>query len=109
MTKDVVRKEIKKEERKVFTKKKLKDYNSFKVKPLISKILIKFTDISRLDSCNRCIYEREGLYMIEIKVILEEFEEKLNTKERVLAKIFKKTFVKVYRLGMLSCFNYFNK
>ena len=47
--------------------------------------------------------------MIEIKVILEELEEKLNTKERVLAKIFKKTFVKVYRLGMLSCFNYFNK
>lgn len=47
MKKDVVV-EIKKERKNVFTKKELKDYNKCKVKPLISKLLIKFTDISRL-------------------------------------------------------------
>lgn len=47
--------------------------------------------------------------MKETKVILEELEKELNFKEIILARIFRKTFAKVYRLGMIACFNYFNK
>lgn len=93
---------------KVFTKKDKKYYNKFKVKPLISKILIKFTDFSRLNSCNRCIYEREGLCMKERKVFLKEVEKELNLKEKILVKMFGSTFEKVYRLGMIRCFNFYN-
>lgn len=100
---------VKKYEEKVFTKTKSKGYNNLKVKPLISKLLIKLTNFSRLNSCNRCIYEREGLYMEETKVILEEIGKELNFRERILVKIFRKTFVKVYRLGMISCFKFYNK
>lgn len=101
-------KNVTKKEKKVFTKKKIKDYNIFEVKPLISKILIKFTNDSRFDSCNRCICEREGLNMEETKVILNELKKELNFKERVLMKIFSKTFKKVYRVGMIKCFNFYN-
>lgn len=107
--KDVVSKNLKENKGKVFTKKNKKDYNKFKVKPLISKVLIKFTDISRLNSCNRCIYEREGLYMKETKEIFKELKKELTFKERIITKIFKKTFIKIYRLGMIRCFNYYNK
>ena len=33
----------------------------------------------------------------------------LNLKERIIVKIFAKTFKKVYKLGMIDCFNYYNK
>ena len=99
----------KKIDEKLFTKNKEEGYNERKVKPLISKLLIKLTNFSRLNSCSRCIYEREGLYMEETKGILEELEKQLNFKQKILVKIFRKTFVKVYRLGMISCFKFYNK
>ena len=33
----------------------------------------------------------------------------LNWKEKIIVKIFTKTFKKVYKLGMIDCFNYYNK
>lgn len=41
--------------------------------------------------------------------IIEEIEKDLNRKEQVIVKIFKKLFIKVYRKGMIDCFNYYNK
>ncbi len=105
--KDVVK--VKKEEKKVFTERKSKEYNRPKVKPLISKILIKFTDISRLNSCNRCIYERGGLYMEETKVISKEIKKCLDWKLKIFVKIFPKTCIKLYRKGIADCFKYYNK
>lgn len=99
----------KKFDEKLFTKKKEKGYNKNTVKPLISKILKKLTNVSRLDSCSRCIYEREGLNMEEIKIILKDLEKQLDFKQKILVKISRKTFVKVYRLGMISCFKFYNK
>lgn len=42
--------------------------------------------------------------VVENKIIKE-----LNWKERIVVKIFRKTFYKMYRLGMMDCFNYCNK
>ncbi len=33
----------------------------------------------------------------------------LNLREKIVVKIFAKTFKKVYKLGMIDCFNYYNK
>ena len=38
-----------------------------------------------------------------------EIIKKLNIKEKIVVKIFKKTFKRVYKLGMIDCFNYYNK
>jgi len=33
----------------------------------------------------------------------------LNWKEKIIVKIFSKTFKKVYKLGMVDCFNFISK
>lgn len=80
-------------------------------KSLISKLLIEVNlNFNRLSSYNRCTNEREGLFMGKTKdIILSKEMEELNPKERFIIKIFGKTFEKVYRLGMIRCFNYYNK
>ena len=42
------------------------------------------------------------------KEILKEICVDLNWKEMVIVKLFKKTFIKAYRLGLVKCFNYYN-
>lgn len=80
-------------------------------KPLISKLLIEVNlNFNRLSSYNRYTNEREGLFMRKTKnIILNEEIKELNLKERFIIKVFGKTFEKVYRLGMIRCFNYYNK
>lgn len=41
-------------------------------------------------------------------VILDEVTNQLNWKERLLFRLFKKTFIKIYRMGTINCFNFFN-
>lgn len=45
----------------------------------------------------------------EKNVILNEVMKELNWKEKVIVKILKKTCIKLYRKGMIDCFNYYNK
>ena len=62
------------------------------------------------ESYNRYFYEREGLVMKKTKdIVLNKVLNGLSLKERILVKIFSKTFSKVYRKGMIECFNYYNK
>lgn len=42
------------------------------------------------------------------KEILKEICRDLNWIERIIIRLFKKSFVKVYRLGLVKCFNYYN-
>ena len=42
-------------------------------------------------------------------VVLNEIANELNWKEKIIIRIFPKIFVKVYRKGMVDCFNYYNK
>lgn len=37
--------------------------------------------------------------------VVEEIKKECNLRERVLLKIFAKTFVKVYHIGRIDCFN----
>ena len=96
-------------EEKAFTKKESNDI--INKNNSLSKLLIKFTCFSRLDSCNRYIYESEseGLFMRETEVVYRELKKELTFKEKIIVKIFKKTFSKMYRLGMIKCFNYYNE
>lgn len=93
----------------VFTKKESNDI--INKNNSLSKLLIKFTCFSRLDSCNRYIYESEseGLFMRETEVVYRKLKKELTFKEKIIVKIFKKTFSKIYRLGMIKCFNYYNE
>lgn len=90
MTKDVVRKEIKKEERKVFTKKRSnsrikKNHNPLKVNCKIYK-------------------RRDGLYKVNDKV-LKEIEKDLNFRERIIVRIHKNTFKKVFNKTRIEIIN----
>ena len=87
--KDVVSKNLKENERKVFTKKggnsKInKNYNPFEVDYKIYK-------------------RRDGLYMKNI--VLEEIREELDWKGKIVSYIFPKTFTKLYKLGITFGFN----
>ena len=42
-------------------------------------------------------------------VVLNEVFKGLNFKERIIVKIFQNVFIKLYRKGMIDCFNYYNK
>ena len=42
------------------------------------------------------------------KEILKEICNDLNWVERIIVRLFKKSFVKIYRLGLVKCFNYYN-
>ena len=62
------------------------------------------------DSYNRYFDESEGLVMKKTKdIVLNEVLNGLRLKEKILVKFFPKTFSKVYRKGMIKCFNYYNK
>ena len=55
-------------------------------------------------------YEREGLSMKETKdVVLNEIIKGLNWREKIIVKIYQKICIKIYRNGMIDCFNYYNK
>ena len=62
------------------------------------------------DSYNRYFDESDGLVMKKTKdIVLNKVLNGLSLKERILVKMFPKTFSKVYRKGMIECFNYYNK
>ena len=62
------------------------------------------------DSYNRYFLESEGLVMDKSKdIVLDEIMEGLNFKSRIIVRMFPKIFKKIYRKGMVKCFNYFNK
>ena len=62
------------------------------------------------DSYNRYFGESGGLVMKKTKVIvLNRVLNVLSFKEKILVRMFSKTFSKVYRKGMIECFNYYNK
>lgn len=42
------------------------------------------------------------------KLIVEELCKNLKWYERIIVKIFKKIFYKVYRIGTIACFNFYN-
>lgn len=42
-------------------------------------------------------------------VVYNVVKNELNWKEKIIVRIFKKTCIKLYRMGMLDCFNYYNK
>ena len=46
-------------------------------------------------------YEREGLFMEEKDVVVNE----LNWRERIIVKLFPRTFIKIYKLGITFWFN----
>lgn len=51
-------------------------------------------------------YEREGLYVMKTKdVVLNEIIKELNYVEKIIVRIFSKTFVKVYKMGITFGFN----
>lgn len=41
--------------------------------------------------------------------IINEVKKDLSLKERIILKLFNKTFIKIYRQGMKDCFNFYNK
>lgn len=90
--KDVV---LKENEGKVFTKRKENSKINKNYNPLTKDY--------------NSVYEREGLYMKETKVILEKLEKQSNWKVKIFVKTFPKTCIKLYRKGMVDCFNYYNK
>lgn len=91
--KDEVLEELKKDEnckKKIFTKRKVKgiinkDYNPFEV--------------------NYKIYQRrDGLYNMK-KILLDEEMKKLSFKDKLITKIFGRTFINVYKMGIEKGFN----
>lgn len=42
-------------------------------------------------------------------VILNELTKELKYKERLMVKLFPNIFIKIFRKGMIYCFNYYNK
>lgn len=47
--------------------------------------------------------------IVEEKNVVNEIVKGLNWKEKIITKIFKSTCIKLYRKGMIDCFNYYNK
>jgi hypothetical protein len=43
------------------------------------------------------------------KDVVREICKELNWMEKIIVKVFKKSFIKVYRLGLVKCFNYYNQ
>lgn len=43
------------------------------------------------------------------KDIVEEICKDLNWKERIIVRLFKNSFIKTYRLGLVRCFDFYNK
>ena len=41
-------------------------------------------------------------------VVWDEIRKGLNWKEKIIVKICKNTCIKLYRKGMIDCFNYYN-
>lgn len=41
--------------------------------------------------------------------VVEEIIRDLKWHERIVVKVFKKIFVKIYRMGMIKCFNFYNE
>jgi len=78
---------VEKNLKKVFTKEESNNIISKKYNPLNK-------------DCK--IFEREGLDMKEKDIVLEEVIEQLNFIERI---IFKKKFIKIYKLGIAFGFN----
>lgn len=59
---------------------------------------------------DKCFYERKGFLREETKdVVLDEVIKGLNRKEKFIVRICKRACIKLYKKGMIDCFNYFNK
>lgn len=91
MKKVVLTKENKKDEKKVFTKKKIrdtmkKDYNPLKVNYRLI--------------CKR----RDEFYKMK-KEILKELKRGFSCQEKLIVNIFPKTFIKAYKKGIEKGFN----
>lgn len=89
---------FKKETNNIFTKLGQKYYNKQKYNPLYK---------------DEKIYKGDGLIMKKTKetknVILNELTKELKYKERLMVKLFPNIFIKIFRKGMIYCFNYYNK
>lgn len=56
---------------------------------------------------NYKIYKRgSGLFMKEKNIILSKNTKELNLKDKIIIKLFSKTFIKVYDIGAKNYFNY---
>ncbi len=88
-------KNVEEKNEKIFTKVKSNNIMKRKYNPL---------------NKDECFYKRKGLSMGETKdVTLNEVMKGLNWKEKFILRICRKTCVKLYRKGMVECFNYINK
>jgi len=88
------RKKFKNKEKKVFTRGE-------------SNIIIK-KDCNPLSKDYKKIYKRGWLFMKGIKEVeLEEVRKRLDWKGKIIVKVFPKTFVKIYKIGIT--FGYNNK
>ena len=63
-----------------------------------------------LDKDYNNFYEGEGLNMEKLKnIVIKKRIKGANLKEKIFIKLFPKLCIKLYRKGMLDCFNYYNK
>lgn len=77
-----------------------------KVFTKISKTIIIKKDYNPLSKDNIRLCEREGLSMNKTKdIITDRVIKELNWKERIVVKIFKSTFNKVYNISRINTFN----
>ncbi len=84
-----------KERKKLFTKNKCNNIISKDYNPL---------------NKDKGFYEREGLPMEEKRDLeLEEVMKELNLEEREFVEKYPKECIRLYKKGMIDCFNYYNK
>jgi len=88
--------ENKKESKKIFTNDKCNN--------IMSK------DYNPLNKEQQSKYEREGLVMKETRdIVLDEIMKELNSEERQFVEMYPNECIKLYKKGMIDCFNYYNK
>ena len=55
------------------------------------------------------IIKNNNKLLLTKDIVLNSVLNGLSFKEKILVRMFLKTFLKVYRKGMIECFNYYNK
>lgn len=55
------------------------------------------------------IIKNNNKLLLTKDIVLNSVLNGLSFKEKILVRMFSKTFLKVYRKGMIECFNYYNK
>lgn len=70
--------------------------------------MVSQTKLNKLYSPYRSFNKYVGGYVMK-DVVVDEIVKGLNWKEKVIVKICRNTCMKLYRKGMIDCFNYYNK